>query len=427
MDEFIVSKDLRFLQMGNRIVDITTGIHTDVDSPNPIFVCEMFKTQFLFSHRQNLFESTDLFKKMKELIYPMMGGNSNYIMEFEVRYGQNLIFESEDTLRTEQLISESWEFVKNKINEQSPIIIEGLWDDIKSGAGKLWDKTKEVAGKAFQGLKDAGSWILNKGLPWFFDKLEAVLLHPVGIAVDAALTAIGVGKVAGAVLWGALLIWKVYKLISGKSDSKSVWTYVDLLVCVIGIAFSGAAKATLTAFKTAGGAVAKLPKAILSTITNVLGKGARGIFSLMVKPIEWLGSIFGSGASKMIQSFKGSFNKIFDDITNMFAPAATGATKQPGLLKQIKTGIKTDITKPWQAATRAQKMAAARKGAIAGTSMYALGQGIHMGVDAYAKNRAEKQQQQLAQQVGKSFDDETIKASIDNDPSIAAALSQMKQ
>jgi site-specific DNA-adenine methylase len=58
--------------------------------------------------------------------------------------------------------------------------------------------------------------------------------------------------------------------------------------------------------------------------------------------------------------------------------------------------------------------------------MYGIGQGIHMGMDAYAKNRTEKQQQQLAQ-VANSIDDQTIISSIDNDPSIAAALAQMKQ
>ena len=62
-----------------------------------------------------------------------------------------------------------------------------------------------------------------------------------------------------------------------------------------------------------------------------------------------------------------------------------------------------------------------------GLAFYGASQGIHKGVEAYTKNKAEKQQQQLAQQVVKSFDDETIKASIDNDPSIAAALAQMKQ
>ena len=69
-----------------------------------------------------LFESTDLFKKMKELLYPMMGQNTSYIMEYEVRYGSKLIFESEDKLRTEQLISESWDFVKSKIYDQTIVI-----------------------------------------------------------------------------------------------------------------------------------------------------------------------------------------------------------------------------------------------------------------------------------------------------------------
>lgn len=437
MDEFIVSRDLKYLQLGNRIVDINTGVHTDIESPNPIFVCEMFKTQFLFSHKNNLMESTDLFKKMKELIYPMMDGNSNYIMEYEVRYGQHLIFESEDRLRTEQIISESWEFVKNKIYESNPIIIEGLWDDIKSTAssawnstkefaGKVWDGTKELAGKAWEGIKDAGRWILNKGLPWFFDKLEAFLMHPVGIAVDVALTAIGVGKVVTAVLWGALLIWKVYKLLSGKSDAKSVWTYIDLLVCVVGVAFSGAAKALSSGFKVAGGAIAKLPKALLKTVSNVFGKGAKGIFNLMMKPIEWLGSVFGSGASKMIQSFKSGFNGIFDDMAKMFAGPATKAASGPSLASRAKSALKADVVTPWKAATTGQKLSAAGKGLTYGLAFKGAEVGIHNAMDAYVSSRNKEQEAQMAQ-VAQAMDDNTIVTAIDGDPELEAALAQMRQ
>ena len=133
------------------------------------------------------------------------------------------------------------------------------------------------------------------------------------------------------------------------------------------------------AFKAAGGAIAKIPVSIMKTVTNVLGKGARGIFNLMIKPIEWLGSIFGAGASKMIQAFKSRFNGIFDDITRMFTKPSTAASatvKKPGLIKQVQAGIKSDITKPWQAATKAQKMAAARKGAVTGGVVYGLTKGI---------------------------------------------------
>ena len=426
MDEFIVSRDLKYLQLGNRIVDINTGVHTDIESPNPIFVCEMFKTQFLFSHKNNLTESTDLFKKMKELIYPMMDGNSNYIMEYEVRYGQHLIFESEDRLRTEQIISESWEFVKNKIYESNPIIIEGLWDDIKSTASGAWDKTKEVAGKAWEGIKDAGKWILNKGLPWFFDKLEAFLMHPVGIAIDVALTAIGVGKIATAILWGALLIWKVYKLLSGKSDAKSVWTYIDLLVCVVGVAFSGAAKALSSGFKTAGGAIAKLPKALLQTVGNVFGKGAKGIFNLMMKPIEWLGSAFGSGASKMIQSFKSGFNGIFDDMAKMFAGPATKAASGPSLVSRAKSALKADVVTPWRAVSTAQKLSAAGKGATYGLAFKGAEVGLHNAMDAYVSSRNKEQEAQMAQ-VAQAMDNNTIVTAIDGDPELEAALAQMRQ
>ncbi len=428
MNEFVVTKDLRYLQLGDRIVDTYTDLSTSVASPNPIFVCEMFKTEFLFSHKQNLFESSDLFKKMKELIYPMMGNNSSHIMEYEVRYGNRLIFESEDRLKIEQLISESWDFVKNKIYEDNPIIIENIfgdaWNATKDFAGKAWDKTKEVAGKVWDSVKEAGAWILDKGLPWFFEKLETILMHPVGIAVDAALTAIGVGKVVTGTLWGALLLWKVYKLISGKSDRKDIWTYVDLVVCLVGVVFSGAAKGIKMAFKAAGGSVAKVGGGVLKTIGGVLGKGAKGIFNLMLKPIEWLASIFGKGAQNMISTFKSSFNGIFDDIAKIFSPAVSKAsTKTPGL----KTILKKDITDPLRAAanTPGAFKNAALKGATQGLAFYGAGEALKGGVNWYIDNRREEQKKQMAQ-AATAMSDETVVSAIDADPEIAAALSQMQ-
>ncbi len=439
MNEFVVTKDLRYLQLGNKIVDTYTDISVDIESPNPIFVCEMFKNEFLFSHKQNLFESSDLFKKMKELIYPMMGNNSSHIMEYEVRYGNRLIFESEDKLKIEQLISESWDFVKNKIYEDYPIIIENIfkdawnattdfagkaWDKTKEVAGKAWDATKNVAGKVWDSVKEAGAWILNKGLPWFFDKLEAVLMHPVGIAVDVALTAIGVGKVVTGTLWGALLLWKVYKLISGKSDRKDIWTYVDLVVCLVGVVFSGAAKGIKMAFKAAGGSVAKVGGSVLKTIGSVLGKGAKGIFNLMLKPIEWLASIFGKGAQNLISTFKSSFNGIFDDIAKVFSPAVNkAATKTPSL----KTILKKDITNPLRAAanTPGAFTNAAFKGVTTGLAFHGASEALKGGMDWYVSNRRKEQEAQMAQAAA-SMSDETITSTIDADPEIAAALEQMK-
>jgi len=208
---FDVSKDKRYLQLENMVVDLETGLKFTLDSAHPAFICEMFKSQFAYSYKHKLIENNELFRKMKQLIYPLISHDKGIVSEYEVRYGMNLIYESSETFSysTYKTIEESWDFVKTKMLDMLPItpndLVEGwlgdTWDAIKTGAGKVWDS-----------IKDAASWVLNKGLPWFFEKLEGFLLNPVTIGIEIALTAIGVGKIAGAILWGALGIWKIYQL-----------------------------------------------------------------------------------------------------------------------------------------------------------------------------------------------------------------------
>jgi hypothetical protein len=346
----------------------------------------MYKNQFAFAYKENLFESTDLFKKMKQLIYPMMGNNSGYIMEYEVRYGNNLIFESEDKFRTEQIILESWDFVKNKLYEQCPMIIEDYtWNDFKSGVGKAWDKTKEVAGKAWEGIKDAGAWILKKGLPWFFQKLEDFLISPVGIGLDIALTAIGVGKVATGVLWGAILVWKIYQLVSGQLDATSIWTYLDIAVCVLGVGFSGAAKAARVTLKAAGKNVAKLGAKFFGPILNVIGKGARWLIGVMLKPLEWLAKALGPNATKLIQTFKGKIDNIFTKMSEAITKAA--GSNAPSVGSVVKQQIKRDIVVPGLKAVKGRGpvsiATAAKKGATAGLAFAGGTALLNKGVEAY--------------------------------------------
>jgi hypothetical protein len=386
MENFNITGDGRYVQMLGRIIDLHTDISTDIDSPNPIFVCEMYKNQFAFAYKENLFESTDLFKKMKQLIYPMMGNNSGYIMEYEVRYGNNLIFESEDKYRTEQIILESWDFVKNKLYEQCPMIIEDYtWNDFKSGVGKAWDKTKEVAGKAWEGIKDAGAWILKKGLPWFFQKLEDFLISPVGIGLDIALTAIGVGKVATGVLWGAILVWKIYQLVSGQLDATSIWTYLDIAVCVLGVGFSGAAKAARVTLKAAGKNVAKLGAKFFGPILNVIGKGARWLIGVMLKPLEWLAKALGPNATKLIQTFKGKIDNIFTKMSEAITKAA--GSNAPSVGSVVKQQIKRDIVVPGLKAVKGRGpvsiATAAKKGATAGLAFAGGTALLNKGVEAY--------------------------------------------
>ena len=307
----------------------------------------------------------------------MMGQNTSYIMEYEVRYGSKLIFESEDKLRTEQLISESWDFVKSKIYDQT-IVIEGAWEDFKSGATNL-------ANKAIDATKQAASWAINKGLPWFFQKLEEFLISPVGIGLDIALSAIGVGKVATGILWGAILAWKVYLLATGKSDASSLMTYLDLAICAVGIGFSGAAKGLRATVKAAGANIAKLGAKVLQPIFGVISKGAGGLLKIMVKPLEWIASIFGKKATELVSTFKTKIGEIFESMSNAITKAA--GSQPVSVTKTVQRQFRKDITNPLRKAVAGKGPVsigkAAQKGAVAASAFYGGEKLLHKGMETY--------------------------------------------
>ncbi len=57
---FDVSKDRRYLQLENMVVDLETGIKFTLDSAHPAFICEMFKNQFTYSYKHKLIENNEL-------------------------------------------------------------------------------------------------------------------------------------------------------------------------------------------------------------------------------------------------------------------------------------------------------------------------------------------------------------------------------
>ena len=415
MVEPIITKDGRFVQMFNKIVDLETGLYTDIESPNPIFICEMFRTQFSLSYKHSLIESTDLFSKMRKLIYPLLENNANTIMEYEMKYGQSLLVESSFSVDTIQIIDEAWEFVKQKLFEQYPLLVEGLWDDIKSGASKAWNKTKEVAGAAWDKVKEAGTWVLTKGLPWFMEKLEKFMLSPVGIGLDVALTAIGVGKLATGIIWGILAIWKIYQLMSGKISG--VWAYVDIAVCFVGLIFSGAAKSLRTAFTSVGGDIAKMSPKFLAPLMEMLAGGASKILGLLAKPFEWLASIFGAKATELVSTAKRSLGKVFTDMKATFSPGLQkAAASNPSLKSVISKGIKQDITNPLKNVTSTMARKGAVKGLKTGGAFYGLNKGIEYGTGKYQNYAANKANKEIGT-VASAVPDEVIKKGVEDDMS----------
>ncbi len=421
---FNLSVDRKYIQHENMLVNLESGLRFNIDSAHPAVVCEMFKSQFTHSYKFKLMETNDLFSKMKELIYPLINHDKDLVSEYEVRYGMNLISESSEEFNygTYRIIEESWDFVKTKMINVFPItpteLIEGWLDDawgaVKKGASWVGDK-----------LKQAGSWILNKGLPWFFQKLESFLLSPVGIGIDVALTAIGIGKIATAVVWGALGIWKVYQLFSGQIPN-DIWSYLDIAICLVGLVFTGgAAKGLKAGLKALGRDTSKIARSpIIKPIIQLLGKGLNFIMNAILKPIEWLAKVFGGGKiQEAINVAKSRMKDVFAKLEQTVKP--TG----PGLGKTIKQGVKTDIINPAKAALKGKGPVSLGKAAQKGVTWGLATHGAMKGIEGIAKSYGEKQSAKQGAETKQAIiqvasDEKMLQQTASS--SLGDALSQMK-
>lgn len=423
---FNVTKDNRYLQIETIIWDTHTGLKFDIERAHPAVICEMFKNQFSYTYKNKLMESNELFSKMKQLIYPLIEFDRDLVSEYEVRYGMNLIFESSENhnYTTGRIIEESWDFVKTKILGVIPVtpqeLLESwLWDKVKQGASWVGDKVKQGAEWVGDKLKQAGSWILNKGLPWFFSKLESFLLSPVGIGIDVALNVIGVGKIATAIIWGALGVWKIYQLFSGKIEN-DIWAYIDIAVCLVGLVLTGgAAKALKLGVQAVGRSTAKLLKSpVIKTVIQLVGKGLNFIANAILKPIEWLAkNVGGPKIQQMVSVAKSKIAQVFEGLNNFLkggSTAAAGAGKQ-GIGGTLKQGIKTDVVNPAKAALKnsALMKKAALKGATWGLATHGALKGVEHGVKAYVEYQGAKNSAAVEQAINQiASNDDMVKGTV---------------
>lgn len=408
-----LSKNQRYLQFDETIVDCNTGLRFNINEAHPAFVCELFKDQFTHAHKTGLMENIDLFSKMKSLIYPLIQHDGHLVMEYEVRYGMRVLTESEGPSFTSiRLIEESWDFVKTKMLETLPLSKEELleyWGEkyinkavnyVKDTGKKIYNAGKKVVNAVIDSIASAAKWILNKGLPWFFNTLEKFLLSPVGIGLDVALTVIGVGKIASAVLWGSLGIWKLYEIFSGKTPLigefwNDFWIVLDVAICFIGLLFTGgAAKALKAGVQSVGrnmGKLAKLPG--IKTLVNLINRGASFVANGLGKSMDWLSKTIGGKVGSVISTAKSNIVKFFEKLKNLVSQITNSSGS-------FRKGVQQDIINPAKAAMKDPKLlrTAAIKGTTAGLAFHGFDVAVHNASDAYIESETGMSAEEVASQ-----------------------------
>jgi hypothetical protein len=311
-------------------------------------------------------------------------GQSTIIKEWENKFGSHLILINESTNQNEikNKINDSWNSIRYIITESwyNPL----SWD-WKGGVERAAKWVGDTAKGAYDWTKDQAKQISQKGLfTWAGEKVSEVWnsvkdavaktwkclsnnffeclmeglreasFSTLGIGAMTALTFVEpIGHISDFIVFGSLLIWDIYKALSGKYESgKYKWSFVDIIVdavCLLLPALGGALKAGLKGVTTATelGLKAATEGGIFAKTLGLLKNGTGKIFTAIGKSSEWLGEKMGL---KFLENF-GSKTKSFVEKsikTAVDVAEKNGANlEKPSFGKVLKNSVKKlSLSKP---------------------------------------------------------------------------------
>lgn len=143
---------------------------------------------------------------------------------------ENLSFD----LKSKLMLEYEFKFGGKLLTENYGIVVENWFADAWSWMG---DKLKELGSGAVQLGKNLMACIGGQGCGPFFESFREILFNPYMMGLETFLTIAfpGAGSLTYAVIWGIMLIYDGYLLITN-DPSFSWW---NILFDILGVAFSG--------------------------------------------------------------------------------------------------------------------------------------------------------------------------------------------
>lgn len=299
------------------------------------------------------------------------------IKEWETNFGEKLLLinESVDKLIIESRINESWESFKVMLEQwYNPVD----WAKaIGKGAKNVYDYGKEKVGQAVNWTKDQAKQIKDKGLvQWGKDKaknvwnyvkdkisaawncvksgVECIMEGMRSLVFSAGGTAIltgvsmipVVGQVTNGIIFGSLLLWDLYKGLTGKG-----WDVLNIVIDSVAILAPYLGKILKTALygvKSFGqlGAMAATKGGVVAKVFNVLKSGISSLKNMIGKAATWLGEKLGlKSLSNWGAKAQQQLGNMVDEMT-AGAKSAKGKVAVPSKPVSFKQGVKDIWRKP---------------------------------------------------------------------------------
>lgn len=302
------------------------------------------------------------------------------IKEWENIFGGDLLLinESVDRLIIESRITESWEsfkvlleqwynpadwarglgkgiknvgvysnekfqkFTKWGASQINQIQQKGIWNYAKEKGAALWDIVKNAVKSAYKCLRDNPVQCLMEGI-------RDVVMSAGGIAVLTGISMIpAIGQIPTVIIFGALLLWDLYKMMSGKYESGGPenyqWSVMDIVIDAISLllpALGKVVKAATMGIKS----FAQLGKAAISKggvllkVFNAIKGGIVKLGGYITKAATWLGEKLGMTSMKNWGSkATAQLSKITDDMVAGGGGKIT--TKVASKIKPVSIGQK---------------------------------------------------------------------------------------
>jgi hypothetical protein len=309
------------------------------------------------------------------------------IKEWETIFGGDLLLinESVDSLIVESRINESWEsfkilleqwynpadwargiakgaenvynYGKEKVQQfkkwggeqVKQIQQKGIWNYAKEKGAALWDTVKNAVKSAYKCLS-------NNFVECLMEGIRGAVMSAGGIAVLTGISMIpAIGQIPTVIIFGALLLWDLYKMASGKYESGEYqWSVMDIVIDTISLllpALGKVVKAATMGIKSFAqlGKAAVSKGGVLLKVFNAIKGGIVKLGGYITQAATWLGEKLGMTTLKSWGSRATSqLSKITDDMV-----AGSGgkiATKASTKIKPVSVGqkVKSGLNKAYR-------------------------------------------------------------------------------
>lgn len=209
---------------------------------------DIFKENTSFALKNNLLESKDIYSFHRKMTYQLSEGFSyeqktRLIFEYESKFGNTLLVEN--AILIENWFGDAWDWMKNKFSE--------------------------LGGWAVTLGKNMATCLTGGGCSPFFEQFRELMFNPVSVGIQVFLSTAfpGAGNIGVGVLWGMLLLYDGYLLITNSPD----FSWWNLIFDIVGVVFAGVGAAA--AFRAAVGGAKVASGAAGATLEGIVTQAVK--------------------------------------------------------------------------------------------------------------------------------------------------------